>query len=264
MLLTEAMKHVNAILVISVVTWPILSNGHVTLQRSLSSIQVKDETEFLPRAHSFIASKTNNSSDSINSKAGQTTKKSTGNSQNIIPPTTDQTFDYDNDPRNNNGSKVSYDLFNQRCSIQGTQLYCGDSPDAVLNSNLTEGCFETFETSSFNFGSFPEDEYNRICNITEAVFNGLEAFSCLGSPLMFENVISKLETLEISNATENLLDILVKIKAKKVQFPLLKNLTFEDNNFNNQSKLNQIFAGTAVSYPEKNGPKQPNATSYLF
>merc|ERR1712223_622191 len=243
MLLPEAMNHVNAILVISVVTWPILSNGHVTLQGSLSSIEVKPEVESLPEARSYVASKTYNSTSRVNDGREPTTKKSAESSPNIILPTTNRAFNNAIDPRKKNGSNVSYDFFVQNCFIQGTQLHCDSDTDSVFKaSNLTEGCFESLESSSFSFENFPEDEFKQICNITEAVFNGLEAFSCFGGPMILEGLVSNLENLQVLKASEKVLDILIEAKKNKKSLPILKNLSFKDNNFSNQLKLNQIFS----------------------
>ena len=258
----EAVKHMNAILVISIVTWPIISNGHVTLQGSLSSIQVEEEAELLPEAHYYITSKTYNSTDRLDSKQKQQSKESVESSPNIIPPTTHRRYDnYANDSKEKNGSKVSYDFFIQNCDIKGTQLRC-DSPSATAQeSNLTERCFTILESSSFDFEAFPEDVYNRVCNVTEAVFQGSLSFACLGGPLILEGLLPNLEQLEVLKASDNALDILIQAKNKKRHLPSLKNLSLKENGFLNQSKLNQLFAPIDVSNTGKNGT---NATLHLF
>ena len=50
-------------------------------------------------------------------------------------------------------------------------------------------------------------------------------------------------------------------KTKKKNLPSLKNLSFKDNGFLNQSKLNQIFSPIEVSDTGKNGD---NTTLHLF
>ena len=141
-------------------------------------------------------------------------------------------------------SVVSYDFFNRHCNFTGTRLRCDDETTfqgskeciPLCNSNLTINL----------------EEYKYLQhNLTEAVFRGMNSFCCFGRPMIKQGYLDNIDSLEISNASDEVLESFIEAVRSSKSLQSLTRLTLKANHLLNQDKLNKLFT-TNVEFDKDN------------
>ena len=217
-------------IILASLIWPAIINGHVTWRSPISSIE-DIIVEDLPKADAHIDPKGLKFSTRQNTPALLSYK--------AVDANDDQDHDSLETSSNNSArsSQVFYDIFLQYCNLTDTRLSCDSSQDeSSLNS--TE-CIP-FSTNT-NLTSLLRNR-NRFMNLTEAVFYGRASIPCFGSPFLLSGLLSNLQSLKISQSSEEVLKNF--IHAVKSQGPLhsLQYLTLTSDGLTSLKSVSQLFS----------------------
>ena len=217
-------------IILATLIWPAIINGHVTWKGSISSIE-DIIVEDLPKADAHIDPKGSNFSTRQNTPELHSYK--------TVDANDDQDHDSLETLSNNNAgsSQVSYDIFLQYCNLTDTRLSCDSSHDES-SLNYTE-CIP-FSTNT-NLTSLLRNR-NQFMNLTEAVFCGRASFPCFGSPFLLGGLLSNLQSLKISQSSEEILKSI--IHGVKRQGPLhsLQYLTLTSDGLTSLKSVSQLFS----------------------
>ena len=217
-------------IILATLIWPAIINGHVTWKGSISSIE-DIIVEDLPKADAHI--------DPKGSKLSTRQNAPELHSYKTVDANDDQDQDSLETSSNNSAgsSEVSYDIFLQYCNLTDTRLSCDSSRDeSSLNS--TE-CIP-YSTNT-NLTSLLRNR-NQFMNLTEAVFCGRASFPCFGSPFLLGGLFSNLQSLKISQSSEEILKNI--IHGVKSQGPLhsLQYLTLTSDGLTSLKSVSQLFS----------------------